>query len=167
MLDNPGDSLAEGRDDALRDQVRHLGLVAADGQVGDGPGRLLLGLKLALAEVTDHHRHQPSLDHGLDLLLITRGDVGQEPDRLLITEVMLGHHVQMKSQDTLFIFSLEWLRRAGKCSRAPLLSTVWVWSSVPVTMLPTALRAAVCTFTSLKDEIISMSIGAILGHLPV
>ena len=83
------DSLAEGRDDPLGDQVRHLGLVAADGQVGDGPGRLLLGLKLALAEVTNHHRHQPSLDHRLDLLLVASGDVGQEPHCLLITMVML------------------------------------------------------------------------------
>ena len=89
MLNNSDVSLAEGRDDALGDQVRHLCLVSADGQVGDGPGRLLLSLELALAEVTNHHRHQPSLDHGLDLLLISRGDIGQEPHSLLITMVML------------------------------------------------------------------------------
>ena len=69
--------------------MRHLGLVAADGQVGDGPGRFLLSLELALAEVTNHHGNQPSLDHRLDLLLIACGDVGQEPNCLLFTMIML------------------------------------------------------------------------------
>ena len=69
--------------------MRHLGLVAADGQVGDGPGRLLLSLELSLAEVTNHHRNQPSLDHRLDLLLIACGDVGQEPNCLLFTMIKL------------------------------------------------------------------------------
>ena len=53
---------------------------------------------------------------------------------------------------SLLIFSFEWLSRCGKCSRAPWFITVWVWSSVPVTMFPTALNAAVCTFTSLWDN---------------
>ena len=79
--------LAEWWDDALGDEVGHLGLVAADGQVGDGPGRLLLCLELPLGEVTDDHGHQPRLYHGLHLLLVARGDVGEEPDRFLRTQL--------------------------------------------------------------------------------
>lgn len=45
---------------------------------------------------------------------------------------------------TLLIFSFGWVRSAGKWLRASQLSTTWVCSSVPVTMFPTALRAAVC-----------------------
>lgn len=48
--------------------------------------------------------------------------------------------------DTLLIFSFGWVSRLGKCERTSQLSTTCVCSSVPVTMLPTALRAAVCRF---------------------
>lgn len=41
---------------------------------------------------------------------------------------------------------------AGKCERASQLSTTCVWSSDPVTIFPTALKAAVCTFTSLCES---------------
>ena len=75
--------LAEWRNNSLRHEVGHLGLVAADGQVGDGPGRLLLSLELPLGQVGNDHGHQPGLDHGLDLLLVARSDVGQEPNCLL------------------------------------------------------------------------------------
>ena len=75
--------LAEGRDDSLRDEVGHLGLVPADGQVGDGPGRLLLGLELTLGEVGDDHGDETGLDDCLDLLLVASRDVGEEPDCLL------------------------------------------------------------------------------------
>lgn len=44
---------------------------------------------------------------------------------------------------TLLIFSFGCVRRAGKWLRASQLSTTCVCSSVPVTMFPTALRAAV------------------------
>lgn len=44
---------------------------------------------------------------------------------------------------TLLIFSFGCVRSAGKWLRASQLSTTWVCSSVPVTMFPTALRAAV------------------------
>lgn len=44
---------------------------------------------------------------------------------------------------TLLIFSLGCVSSAGKWLRASQLSTTWVCSSVPVTMFPTALRAAV------------------------
>ena len=43
--------VAEGRQDALVDDVRHLLLVAADGQVADRPRRLLLRLELALQRI--------------------------------------------------------------------------------------------------------------------
>lgn len=46
---------------------------------------------------------------------------------------------------TLLIFSFGCVSSAGKWFRASQLSTTWVCSSVPVTMFPTALRAAVCT----------------------
>lgn len=44
---------------------------------------------------------------------------------------------------TLFIFSFGCDKRFGKCDRTSQLRTTWVCSSVPVTMLPTALSAAV------------------------
>lgn len=44
---------------------------------------------------------------------------------------------------TLFIFSFGCDKRFGKCERTSQLRTTWVCSSVPVTMLPTALSAAV------------------------
>ena len=75
--------LAEWRNNSLRHEVGHLGLVAADGQVGDGPGRLLLSLELSLGEVGDYHGHQPGLYDSLDLLLVACCDVGQEPDGFL------------------------------------------------------------------------------------
>ena len=49
---------------------------------------------------------------------------------------------------TLMIFSLGWFNNAPKWSRAPQFKTVWVCSSVPVTILPTARKAAVWTLTS-------------------
>ena len=61
--------LAEWWDDALCDEVGHLGLVAADGEVGDGPGRLLLCLELSLGEVCNDHGHEAGLNDCLDLLL--------------------------------------------------------------------------------------------------
>ena len=45
--------------------------------------------------------------------------------------------------DTLLIFSLGCVSREGKCDRASQLRTICVCSSVPVTMFPTALNAAV------------------------
>ena len=113
--------LAEWRNNSLRHEVGHLGLVAADGQVGDGPGRLLLSLELPLGQVGDDHGHQPRLDHGLHLLLVARSDVGQEPNCLLniIKSINLSQNLLSLSSPTLFIFSLAWLRREGKCSRAP------------------------------------------------
>lgn len=53
----------------------------------------------------------------------------------------LGAH--WDSSVTLLIFSFGCVRSAGKWLRASQLSTTWVCSSVPVTMFPTALRAAV------------------------
>lgn len=44
---------------------------------------------------------------------------------------------------TLRIFSLGCESRVGKWCRAPLSNTAWVCSSVPVTIFPTALSAAV------------------------
>lgn len=44
---------------------------------------------------------------------------------------------------TLFIFSFGCDKRFGKWDRTSQLRTTWVCSSVPVTMLPTALSAAV------------------------
>lgn len=45
--------------------------------------------------------------------------------------------------NTLFIFSLGCVSKLEKCERTSQLSTTCVCSSVPVTMFPTALRAAV------------------------
>lgn len=54
------------------------------------------------------------------------------------------NHVNPLVLLTLLIFSLGCVRSAGKCERASQLRTTCVCSSVPVTMFPTALRAAVC-----------------------
>lgn len=54
-----------------------------------------------------------------------------------------------------------WDSKAGKCDSASQLRTTCVCSSVPVTMLPTALKAAVWTLTSLCD-----SNGISLGTIP-
>ena len=89
----------------------------------------------------DHHGHEAVLNDGLDLLLVAGRDVGQEPDGLLGGQGV-RHREIGTSRGTLLIFSLLWLSRLGKCSSAPWFSTVWVWSSVPVTMLPTALGLA-------------------------
>ena len=75
--------LAEGRNDSLGDEVSDLCLVAADGQVRDRPGGLLLSLELSLGEVSDYHGDQPGLYDSLDLLLVACCDVGQEPDGFL------------------------------------------------------------------------------------
>lgn len=48
------------------------------------------------------------------------------------------------TSQTLLIFSFGCVSRLGKCERTSQLRTTCVCSSVPVTMLPTALRAAVC-----------------------
>ena len=67
--------LAEGRDDSLRDEVCHLGLVPADGQVGDGPGRLLPGLELGFRLDIDEDRENVGIYYGLDLLSVTGCDI--------------------------------------------------------------------------------------------
>lgn len=74
---------AERRNCARLDQLRHLLLVAANRQIADGPGRLLLCLKLSLRQVLDDLRQKPGIDDRLDLRLNAGGDVGQEPNRLL------------------------------------------------------------------------------------
>jgi hypothetical protein len=50
--DKGDDLLAEGCDDALLYEEGDLGLVAGDGEVGDGPRRLFLRLELAPARIT-------------------------------------------------------------------------------------------------------------------
>lgn len=77
------DLLAEWLDDALGDEEGDLSFVAADGEVGDGPSRLLLCLELPTREVVDDHRHEAVLYDRLNLLLVPRRDVRQEPHRLL------------------------------------------------------------------------------------
>jgi hypothetical protein len=77
------EQVAEGGDDAFADQGRHLLLVAADGQVADGPGGLLLRLEVALAQVVDDLGQEIRVDHRLHLHLVAGGYVGQEPDGLL------------------------------------------------------------------------------------
>ena len=69
------DLLAERLDDALGDEEGDLSFVAADGEVGDGPGRLLLCLELPPREVVDDHRHEAVLYDRLNLLLVPRRDV--------------------------------------------------------------------------------------------
>jgi hypothetical protein len=50
--DKGDDLLAEGCDDALLYEEGDLGLVAGDGEVGDGPRRLFLRLEFAPASTT-------------------------------------------------------------------------------------------------------------------
>lgn len=81
--------LAERRNCARLHQLRHLILVAANRQVADGPSRLLLRLKFALCQILDDLRQESRVDHRLHLRLYARGDVRQEPDRLL-PDLLLG-----------------------------------------------------------------------------
>lgn len=88
----------------------------------------------------------------------------QTPVHFFITPLSLNNnsHTQHKGWgcDTLLIFSLGCVSKLGKCERTSQLSTTCVCSSVPVTMFPTALRAAVCRVltqrTVTKLEIIEL-----------
>lgn len=55
----------------------------------------------------------------------------------------VGGEAEARGCITLLIFSFGCVSSAGKWLRASQLSTTWVCSSVPVTMFPTALKAAV------------------------
>ena len=60
----------------------------------------------------------------------------------MICQAMLC--LKLASSLTLLIFVLWWDKSVWKYRRAPQFNTVCVWSSVPVTMLPSARSAAVC-----------------------
>ena len=57
--------------------------VAAAGEVGDGPGGLLLGLEVSLDEDIDQRLQTAGINHGLDLDRVAGGDVGDGPGALL------------------------------------------------------------------------------------
>ena len=57
--------------------------VAATGEVGHCPGRLLLGLEVPLDQDVDQRLQTPGIDDGLDLVRVARGDVGDGPGALL------------------------------------------------------------------------------------
>ena len=56
---------------------------AAAGQVGHCPGCLLLGLEVALDEDVDKRLEAASVNHELDLSVVTRRDVTDGPSTLL------------------------------------------------------------------------------------
>ena len=51
--------------------------------IGDGPGSLLPRLEFRLRLNVDQDREDVSIYHGLDLLPVTSGDVGDGPARLI------------------------------------------------------------------------------------
>ena len=57
--------------------------VAATGEVGHCPCRLLLGLEVPLDQDVDQRLETPGIDDGLDLVRVARGDVGDGPGALL------------------------------------------------------------------------------------
>ena len=59
---------------------------AAAGQVGDGPGRLLLSFEVSFDEDVDQRLEAPGVNHHLDLLVVTGGDVGDGPGTFLFKE---------------------------------------------------------------------------------
>ena len=67
----------------LATQVHDLLDCAAAGQVGHGPGGLLLGLEISLDEDVDQRLEAARVNHQLDLSVVTRRDVGDGPGALL------------------------------------------------------------------------------------
>lgn len=61
------EEVAEGLDAADADQVLDLFVAAAGGGVADGPGRLLLDVKLGLTQQLHQDRHQTRLYHRLQV----------------------------------------------------------------------------------------------------
>ena len=57
--------------------------VAAAGEIGDGPGRFLLGLEVSLDEDVDERLETAGVNHGLDLDGVAGGNVGDGPGTLL------------------------------------------------------------------------------------
>ena len=53
------------------------------GQVGHSPGGLLLGLEVSLDEDVDQRLEAASINHELDLRVVTRRDVTDGPSTLL------------------------------------------------------------------------------------
>ena len=67
----------------LATQMHDLLDCAAAGQVGHGPGCLLLGLEISLDEDVDQRLEAARVNHQLDLSVVTRRDVGDGPGALL------------------------------------------------------------------------------------
>ena len=59
---------------------------AAAGQVGDGPGSLLLSFEVSFDENVDQRLETAGVNHHLDLLVVTGGDVGDGPGTFLLKE---------------------------------------------------------------------------------
>ena len=71
----------------LATQMHDLLDCAAAGQVGHGPGCLLLGLEISLDEDVDQRLEAARVNHQLDLSVVTRRDVGDGPRSLLHSRV--------------------------------------------------------------------------------
>ena len=56
------------------------------GEVGHGPGRLLLSLEVSLHQDVDQRLQAAGVDHGLDLIRVAGSDVGDGPGALLETK---------------------------------------------------------------------------------
>ena len=77
------EEVAEGLENTFPAQLDYLRHSAAAGQVGDGPGGLLLSLEVALDEDIDQRLQTVGINHGLDLDRVAGGDVGDGPGALL------------------------------------------------------------------------------------
>ena len=76
---------------------------AAAGQVGHRPGRLLLGLEVSLDEDVNQRLEAASVNHELDLRVVTRRDVTDGPSTLL----KIGKFVNRReTKDILFRLTL-------------------------------------------------------------
>ena len=58
---------------------------SAAGQVGHGPSGLLLGLEVSLDEDVNQRLEAASINHQLDLIVVTSCDVRNGPGTLLVT----------------------------------------------------------------------------------
>ena len=83
------EEVAEGLENTFPAQLDYLRHSAAAGQVGDGPGSLLLSLEVALDQDVDQRLKNSGVHHNLDLITVAGGDVAHSPGGLL-DDVHLG-----------------------------------------------------------------------------
>mmetsp|Transcript_20263 Transcript_20263/g.56182 ORF Transcript_20263/g.56182 Transcript_20263/m.56182 type:complete len:258 (+) Transcript_20263:127-900(+) len=84
------EEVAHGLDGALVHEVLDLLMCAPRCGVADGPGGLLLDVKLRGLQEVHQGADEAGVDHGLDLVLGAGSDVGDSPAGLLLDALLVG-----------------------------------------------------------------------------